>query len=127
MVGLSTASAVDGEGGSGEFSLRASGGLSNMWDLSVFVLQPESLTQLCLGAVSGGVKFCLLPGDKCTIAAHSKKVNVEPIHVYINGGGGEFSFHGPTCSHCIIGASFNTYAWRITPSGRLAAYFSKFS
>lgn len=34
----------------------------------------------------GGVKFCLASGDKCSVGAHAKKVDVHPSHVYINAG-----------------------------------------
>jgi hypothetical protein len=86
MAGSVGYSILDGEGlSSGEFSLRTSGG-SGTRDLHVFVLSPESMSQLCLGAVSGGVKFCMLSNDKCSIQAHSRKVQVEPDTVYISGG-----------------------------------------
>lgn len=34
----------------------------------------------------GGVKFCLVPADKCSVGAHTKKVDVQDSHVYINAG-----------------------------------------
>jgi hypothetical protein len=51
-------------------------------DLSVFLLTPQSLPELCLGAVNGGVKFCTLAREKCSVSAHSKKVQVDPNHLH---------------------------------------------
>jgi len=86
MAGLSTAASSSGqgevEGGSGEFSLRVGGSK----DLSIFVLDDVSCTHLCLGAVNGGIKFCLFPAEKCSVGAHSKKVDVHLNHVYVNAG-----------------------------------------
>jgi hypothetical protein len=70
----------DGGGSTGEFSLRTTGGPG---DLSVFLLTPDIASKLCLGAVSGGVKFCTR-GATCSIQAHTKKVPVEPGHLYIS-------------------------------------------
>jgi hypothetical protein len=55
-------------------------------DLSIFVLDDESSTHLWLGAVNGGIKFCLFPMDKCSVGAHAKKVEVNLHYVYINAG-----------------------------------------
>jgi hypothetical protein len=85
MAGLSTGVSSGSEGGLGEFSIRALGG-SGARDSSLFVLAPELLPQLCLGAVNGGVKFCTLPCDKCTVGAHTKKVAVQASNVYANAG-----------------------------------------
>jgi len=85
MAGLSTAASLGGEGGLGEFSIHAVGG-AGARDLSLFVLAPDLLPQLCLGTINGGIKFCTLPCDKCTVGAHSRKVAVEGNHLYINAG-----------------------------------------
>jgi hypothetical protein len=83
MAGLSTSvGSAESDGATGEFSLRT-GSASG---LSIFVLDPDSLGSLCLGSVNGGVKFCLASGDKCSVGAHAKKVDVHPSHVYINAG-----------------------------------------
>ncbi len=55
-------------------------------DLSVSVLSAKAMTQMCLGAVNSGVKFCMLPCDKCGFTTHGKKVKVFPDHIYILGG-----------------------------------------
>jgi hypothetical protein len=36
--------------------------------------------------VNGGIKFCLFPAEKCSVGAHSKKVDVHLNHVYVNAG-----------------------------------------
>jgi hypothetical protein len=71
MAGLSTAASSGGEGGRGEFSIRAVGG-TGARDLSLFVLAPDLLLQLCLGAVNGGIKFCTLPCDSAMEIAPMK-------------------------------------------------------
>ncbi len=57
MAGLSTLSSSEGEGGSGEFSFR--GGSGGTRELSIFVLEPDDLTRLRLGAVNGGLSSAL--------------------------------------------------------------------
>lgn len=84
MAGRGSSPAFEREGASGEsFSVRSGGGAK---DLTVTVLSAEAMTQLCLGAVNGGIKFCMLPCDKCGFTTHGKKVKVYPDHVYILGG-----------------------------------------
>jgi hypothetical protein len=85
MTGLSMVPSVEGEGGPGEFSFCAAGG-GGPKELSISGLEPDTIAHLCKGTVNGGVKFCLLPSDQCTIGAHSKKVSVDGSHVYINAG-----------------------------------------
>jgi hypothetical protein len=55
-------------------------------DLSIFVLDGDTANHLCLGAVNGGIKFCLLPASQSSVGAHAKKVDIHPSHVYINAG-----------------------------------------
>jgi hypothetical protein len=83
MSGHSSSPGLEGGRVSGEFFLRAGG---SGGDLSVFVLNPECASQLCLGTVNGGIKFYTLGRDKCTFSTHSRKVNVDLNHVYILGG-----------------------------------------
>lgn len=74
---------LDGEGlSSGEFTLWTLGGSGNK-DLPVVVLYPESISLLCFGIVSGSVKFCIMPKDKCCIQVHLKKLPIEPNTFYI--------------------------------------------
>ncbi len=80
LVGLSTVGTSEGEGNSGEFSLHVTGGVGSK-DLPIFILEPKSLSQLCLGTVNDNMNFCLLSCDKCSVAAHSKEVKVEAHHV----------------------------------------------
>jgi hypothetical protein len=78
-AGLTAAGEV---GSSGEFSsFHLSGGVAG--DLSVFVLTPELLQNMCCGAVSGGVKFCTLGASRCTYTSHQKKVGGYPNEFYI--------------------------------------------
>ncbi len=60
MSGHSSSPGLEGGGVSGEFFLCARG---SDRDLSVFVLNPECASQLCLGTVNGGIKFCTLGRD----------------------------------------------------------------
>jgi hypothetical protein len=61
------------------YMLLVGGGL----DPGTFLLEPISLTQMCL--VNGGVKFCLLLANKYSVPVHSKKVcAVKPAQVLPN-------------------------------------------
>jgi hypothetical protein len=113
MAGLSTVGTVEGEGGSGEFSLCVTGGGGSK-DLSIFLLDSESLSQMCLGAVNGGVKFCMLACDKCAVAAHSKKVKVEVHHVYINAGQNA-AYTNPHIAVASLGSTFNVLLGELHP------------
>jgi len=66
--------------GSGEFSVA--GGLSG--GLPVFVVSPELLSDMCCGAVAGGVKFCTLRAADCSFTTHTKKVDVVQGSLYIS-------------------------------------------
>ncbi len=112
MAGLSTVSSSEGEGGSGEVSLR--GGSDGIRNLSIFVLEPESVPQLCLGAMNGGVKFCLVPCEKCTVAAHTKKIEVFPAHVYVNSCRNT-AFTDPHVAATILGPSLNAFLSELRP------------
>lgn len=80
----------------------------------MFVLFPESMSQLCLGAVSGGVKFCMLSNDKCSMQAHSRKVQVEPDTVYIRCGKNSAYAH-PRLPIDSIGGSLNLMLGELRP------------
>jgi hypothetical protein len=83
MAGLSTASgSTESDGATGEFSLRT----GTTPGLPIFVLDPVSSEHLCLGAVNGGIKFCLVTADRCQIGSHAKKVEVTTSDVYIDAG-----------------------------------------
>jgi hypothetical protein len=83
MARLSTSvSATESDGATGEFLLRT----GSAPGLSIFVLDLASSAHLCMGSVNGGVKFCLVPVDRCSVGAHSRKVEVQDSHVYINDG-----------------------------------------
>jgi hypothetical protein len=113
MAGLSTtasASSGEGEGGTGEFSLRVGGSK----DLSIFVFDSEWTGHLCLGAVNGGIKFCLLPMDQCSVSAHSKKVEIHPSHVYINAGRNA-AFTDPHAHQDAFGASLTPLLGELHP------------
>lgn len=81
--GLAATSLV-GSGGAaqGESLFSSGGGLGR----DIFVTTSEVLSKLCLGAVNGGVKFCTLGVEQCSYSTHSKKVLVQPDHVYILAG-----------------------------------------
>jgi len=77
---------------SGEFlseqlaASRLSGGVAGN-DLCVFVMSPDFAQGFCLGAVSGGVKFCTQGVGTCSVQIHrSKKVSVSNGHLYIAAG-----------------------------------------
>ena len=113
MAGLTTApSSGQGEveGGSGEFSLRVGGSK----DLSIFVLDDVSTTHLCLGAVNGGIKFCLFPSDKCSVGAHSKKVDVHLDHVYVNAGRNS-AYSDPHVPRAAFGPSLDSLLGELHP------------
>jgi hypothetical protein len=63
---------------------------------------------MCLGAASGGIKFCMLPCNQCNFATHEKKVKVTPNHLYILGEKILGSAIG-------IGIHFGTSSWRTPP------------
>jgi hypothetical protein len=55
--------------------------------LSVFVMSPYFAQGFCLGAVSGGVKFCTQGASLCSFQSHQpKKVTVFQGHLYIAAG-----------------------------------------
>jgi hypothetical protein len=111
MAGLSTV-ASEGEGGSGEFSLCVGG--SGAKNYSVIVLAPELLANLCLGVVNNGVKFCMASCSDCTVGSHSKKVMVNPDHVYINAGKNA-AFTDPHLPVSYMGSDLNTYLGELRP------------
>jgi hypothetical protein len=113
MAGLLTVGTSEGEGGSGEFSLCVTGGGGSK-DLSIFLLDPDSLSQMCLGAVNGGVKFCMLSCDECSVAAHAKKVKVEPNNVYINAGRNA-AYTNPHIAAASLGSAFNVCLGELRP------------
>jgi hypothetical protein len=90
------------------------GGGGGVRDLSIIILPPESLDQLCLGAVNGGVKFCLLPIDKCSVAAHGKKVSVLPSQVYINAGRSS-AYSNPTVAVDALGSALPSLLGELHP------------
>jgi hypothetical protein len=120
MAGLFAGSG-EGEGGSGEFSLRVGGPR----DLSIFVLDAESSGHLCLGAVNGGIKFCLSPVDQCLIGAHAKKVEVHPSHVYIIAGRNA-TFTDPHAPVSAFGSSLTLLLGELHPREEWLAIFQSF-
>jgi hypothetical protein len=82
MVVLST-TFTEGEGGSGEFSLRVVGFGAKTF--SIFVLTPKLLDGMCLGVVDS-TKFCMVVGSDCAIGSDSKKVGMCADNVDINAG-----------------------------------------
>jgi hypothetical protein len=121
MAGLTTAGLVEGEGGSGEFSLRT-GSVSG---LSIFVLDPGSCAHLCLGAVNGGIKFCLAAADKCSVGAHQTKVDVSTSHVYINAGRNA-AFTDPHVPVDVLGSSLPTLLSELHPREDWLRIFQSF-
>jgi hypothetical protein len=124
MAGLSTAASAglgEGEGGSGDFSLRVGGSR----DLSIFVLDSESSGPLCLGAVSGGIKFCLSPANQCSIGAHAKKVDFHPSHVYINAGRNA-AFTDPHAPVSAFGSSLASLLGELHPRKEWLLIFQSF-
>jgi hypothetical protein len=113
MADLLTAASSGGEGGRGEFSIHAVGG-TGARDLSLFVLAPDLLLQLCLGAVNGGIKFCTLPCDKCTVCTHSRKVALEGNHLYINAGQNAV-YTNPSLPIAAPGSSLSTFPGKLHP------------
>jgi hypothetical protein len=114
MAGLSTASLQDGEGGSGEFIVRAGGGPGPK-NYSIFILSPELSDTLCLGSVNNGIKFCMASGKECTVGTHSKKVAVEHHHIYVNAGKGA-AFSDPHVPTAYLEASIlNAYLAELRP------------
>jgi hypothetical protein len=113
MAGLSSSTSGDGKGGLGEFPL-CSGGGANSKDLSWFVMDPELRSKLCLGAVNGGVKFCMLACDLCTIGAHAKKVEVVADHVCINAGRNA-AYTNPHLPRSTMGSSLSEYLGELHP------------
>lgn len=76
---LDLSAAGRGVGVSGEFF---SGGVAGT--CQAFTMTPELVTDLCLGVVSGGVKFCILGKAACSIVSHQKKkVSVQLGHLYV--------------------------------------------
>lgn len=69
-----------GLGTSGEFSV-CSGGSSG--DLPIFVLTPKFQSQLCLGVVNHGTKFCLQGKTSCSCSSHARKTTTVLNHIYI--------------------------------------------
>ena len=68
-----------GVGVSGEFSSGEVAG-----SCQAFTMTPELVAELCLGAVSGGVKFCILGKAACSIMSHQKKkISVQLGHLYV--------------------------------------------
>lgn len=92
---------VEGEGASGEFSARLFGSPKG---IPLFVLSSDLVPQRCLGAVNGGVKFCTLHSDMCSVSAHVKKVAVAGDHVYISGAKTS-AFSNPRLPALIIGST----------------------
>jgi hypothetical protein len=76
----SAAASGVGLGSSGEFTIHSGGG-SN--DLPVFILTPDLQSQLCLGVVNYGTKFCLQGKDTCTYSSHAQKASTLVNHIYI--------------------------------------------
>jgi hypothetical protein len=72
-------------------SLSFLGGVAG--GLPVFELMPDLINSLCCGAVGGGIKFCMLGSGVCSFSTHSKKVHLEPGHLYISMG------HNSTFTH----------------------------
>jgi hypothetical protein len=113
MAGLSMVASVEGEGGSGEFSFCAAGG-GGPKELSILVLEPDTIAHLCKGMVNGGVKFCLLPSDQCTIGAHTKKVSVDGSHVYINAGRNA-AYTNPHIAAAALGPDLKVFLGELCP------------
>lgn len=83
-------------------------------DLSVFLLTPASLSELCLGAVNGGVKFCTLAREKCSVSAHSKKVQDDSNHLYVIGGK-TFAFTNPRVPSLVVGNALSSLLQELHP------------
>ena len=50
-------------------------------------MSPDFAQSFCLGAVSGGVKFCTLGKEHCSFQSHkATKIEVFVNHLYISGG-----------------------------------------
>lgn len=69
---------------------------------------------MCLGAVNGGVKFCTNSCDQFAIAAHQKKVEVQPNHVYISGGK-KSAFTYPHLPAVASGTNLNIMLGKLRP------------
>lgn len=80
---LSVEQLLTGGGGRSDEFILAGGSTGG---LSVFVTTPDLLDTMCLGAVSGGVKFCTLDSSVCSFTTHAKKVEVRPGAIYISTG-----------------------------------------
>jgi len=73
-------------GRSGEYRgppLLSGGGVG---DLVLFELSPILKSSICLGALSGGLKFCTLGASGCSYSSHIKKASVEANRLYISTG-----------------------------------------
>lgn len=69
-----------GLGTSGEFSICSGGSSGN---LPIFVLTPKFQSQLCLGVVNHGTKFCLQGKTSCSCSSHARKTTTVLNHIYI--------------------------------------------
>ena len=113
MAGLSTLSPSNGEGGSGEFSLRVGGGPGSK-NYSIVVLSLELIESMCLGAVNNGIKFCMASASACTVGTHAKKVAVVHDHVYVNAGKGA-AFSDPHVPATFLGSDLSSYLGELRP------------
>jgi hypothetical protein len=112
----------DGVGSSGEFFPRANSGSG---DLSVFVLTPEIASKVCLGSVTGGVKFCTR-GNNCSIQSHAKKVVVSMGDIYISSNK-NFAYSHPHISASLVGNALSTLLEETHPKEEWVRIFQDFS
>jgi hypothetical protein len=86
----------------------------------------DLISKLCLGAVNGGVKFCMLACDSCTVGTHTKKVDVVAGHVYINTGRNA-AYTNPHLSSNIMGPSLSDYLGELQPREDWLVIFQSFT